>query len=397
MKPDADVIIAGAGPAGTLAAFDLCRQGFRVMLIEKEIFPRYKVCGAGLTHKILAEIPFSLEPVLERTIYHVRFSCHFSDAFTRRGELPLMYCTGRPELDAFLLKQAEMAGTRLRMGEKILDIRKSIPYIEVVTTRGIYRSRILMGADGAAGIVARSAGLKRDIGPGMAWEAEIAVPEEDLAAYRETIFLDWGTFPGGYGWIFPKKDHFSAGVGGPASLAGKMKGYYRQFIRSTGIKPLQTHSFRSWPIPVRLRRGAFHAGNILVAGDAAGLTDPLTGEGIWYAVKSGRMAAACITEHLRGRTADLARYSSMVNETLMYEIETALKIRNLFNAFPLRIHHLVSDNDRVWKAFGKILRGERYYRDVRGGFGKYAVLWSLICHVSAMIYRIRRWRAEKVY
>lgn len=389
MNFSADVIISGAGPAGSLAAYDLSRAGFRVLVLEKEQFPRYKVCGAGLTHKILGEIPFSIEPVLENTIYHVRFSMGFGEVFTRQGEVPVMYCTHRTMLDQFLLQKAEAAGTRSIMGEKVTGIRQMTGYVEVTTTSSVYTSRVLIGADGASSLVARMSGLRRNIGPGLAWEAELKAPEEDLHRFRETIFLDWGTFPGGYGWVFPKKDHFSAGVGGPAVLSRQMMPYYHKFLLSTGIHFGETLSLKSWPIPVRRKRGDFHAGLVMVAGDAGGLTDPLTGEGIWYAVKSGRLAAESAIAFLNGQRPDLSAYSSSVNATLMEEIRMALRIRDVFNTAPGRIHRLVRDNDRVWRAFGKILRGERFYSDVRGGFGRWSFLWGIICAVSRFLYKYR--------
>ena len=101
MDPDADVIISGAGPAGTIAAWHLQKSGIRTLIFDKSSFPRYKVCGAGLTHKILSVIPFDISPVIHTTIRSFRFSSGFTDVFTRTSEFPLMYCTMRDELDAF--------------------------------------------------------------------------------------------------------------------------------------------------------------------------------------------------------------------------------------------------------------------------------------------------------
>jgi geranylgeranyl reductase family protein len=394
-SPDADVIIVGAGPAGSLAAYELASKGAQVLILEKAEFPRYKTCGGGLTHKVLAEIPFDISSIVETTISSIRFSHHFKDVFTRNSQFPLMYCTMRSELDAFLLKKAIAAGAEIQTNQQVVGVKEISGEIIVSAKGSEFRSKLLIGAEGASGIVARSVDLRKHIMPGLAWEAEIRTDPDLLSIFSETVFLDWGTFPGGYGWAFPKKDHFSIGVGGPASLSGMMMPYYQKFLTYflNSLEPktvvggktmsevpfYETISLKSWPIPVRTRKSKFHNGSILITGDSAGLTDPLTGEGIYYAIRSGKLAAEVCHEFLAGNAHSLDDYSEKVNEELMKELLEANKIKHLFNAFPLKIHFYVKESDRVWRAFGKILRGERWYIDVRNGFGRFKYLWNLVC------------------
>lgn len=415
MNHDAAVIIAGAGPAGSLAARELAVRGIPVLILEKAIFPRYKVCGAGLTYKILREIPFDVSPVLHTRVHEIVFSHGLKDRFRRSSPDPLMFCTTREAFDGFLLGEAAGAGARVLHGIKVTGVRQDEAGVEVITSTGIFRSELLIGADGASGVVGRAAGLRDHILPGMAWEAELAADPGSLSAYAGTVFLDWGTIPGGYAWVFPKKDHFSLGVGGPAILAGRMKEYYGKFVgylrenagteialnsgkepeARPGIRFGETLSFRSWPIPVRVKRTSFHRERILVTGDAAGLTDPLTGEGIYYAVRSGMLAAGACHDYLQGRCPSLERYSAAVNEELMPELLEANRIRYIFNTVPGRIHAFVRDSDRAWRAFGKILRGERRYADVPGGFGRWRKLWGAACRGSRLVYAFREKRFKK--
>jgi geranylgeranyl reductase family protein len=390
---DADVIIAGAGPAGTVAAYDLAIQGVRVLILEKSQFPRCKVCGAGLTHKILEEIPYDISPVIETTIRSVRFSGKFNEIFTRHASDPIMYCTMRDKLDAFMLDKAVTAGAVVRFNEHVTGLSQQPDHAEVTTKKSSYRTKLVIGADGASGIVARAAGLRRDIEMGLAWEAEVEAPPELVASLSETVFLDWGTLPGGYAWMFPKSDHLSIGVGGPATLSHHMMPYYEKFLRMFIGEPFQKSKIvnrkpkiQSWPIPVRRKKGPFHNGRVVVAGDAAGLTDPMTGEGIWYAVKSGRMAAQACLSYLGGNEDALEAYSKEVNATLMEDLLEANRIKDVFNTVPRKIHRLVRDNDRVWRAFCKILRGERQYSDVKGGFGKWEFLWRGATTLAAGFY-----------
>jgi len=394
MTPDADVIVAGAGPAGSLAAYQLAIQGISVLILEKSRFPRYKVCGGGLTHKILQEIPFDISPVFETSIHSIRFSRGFTEQFQRHSDEPLIHCAMRDRVDDFLLQKALKAGAKVLFGEKVTEVIQDVAKVSVKTKTGSYSSRILIGADGASSAVARLTGLRENILPGLAWEAEIKACEESVKRFSQTVFLDWGAFPGGYGWVFPKGDHFSIGVGGPAALSKWMMPYYERFLgyfqrnlqeSSDRSINLETLSMRSWPIPVRVEKSNFHSGRIMVAGDAGGLTDPLTGEGIYYAVRSGNLAAQTCSGYLQGRTSNLDSYSREVNLQLMPELMEANKIKHIFNAVPLKIHRFVRDSDRGWRAFGRVLRGERKYADVRMGFGKWKSLWEAACMASRWI------------
>jgi len=279
------------------------------------------------------------------------------------------------------------------MNEKVIDLGQNIDGVLVKTDKREYRSRFLIGADGASGLVARTFGLNGDIEWGMAWEAEVKSTPEILQKYYDTVFLDWGTFPGGYAWIFPKNDHFSIGIGGPAHMANRMPEYYKTFINSTDIPVVTTISNRSHPLPVRTNKGQFHSGRVLIAGDAAGLTDALTGEGIYWAVKSGMMAAEIIKERMNEKIFDLSKYSERINSEIMPEMLEAKNICALFNAIPLRIHHWVRDKERVWKAFGKILRGDRFFTDVPRAFGKWRFLWQPVCTLASIVQK----RKEKIY
>ncbi len=395
---DADVLISGAGPAGSMAAYELAIRGVPVLILEKSDFPRYKVCGAGLTHKIIRQIPFDISHLLETKIQTIKFSSGFRDGFTRCSSEPMMYCSSRDKFDDYLLRKAVEAGARIIHGEQVVEVFQEKDFVTAVTKTGNFRSKLLIGADGASGIVARSAGLRADIKPGLAWEAEVKVDPQTIKVYSNTMFLDWGAFPGGYAWVFPKGDHFSIGVGGPATLAKWMMPYYRKLVDYIGgeemthpIHILETISLKSWPIPVRVKRSRFHNGRILVTGDAAGLTDPLTGEGIYYAVRSGLLAAESSHEYLKGANPSLESFTRAVNDELMAELLEANRIKFLFNTAPLKIHHFVRDNDRAWRAFVKILRAERWYKDVQNGFGKWRFLWRGTCTVTAWL----SWYREK--
>jgi geranylgeranyl reductase family protein len=399
MVHDTDVIVVGAGPAGSLAAYTLASQGIQVAILEKNKFPRYKVCGGGVTHKILREIPFDLTPVIESTIHSFRFSYKYGNVFTRYSPDPLMYCTMRSRQDEFLLQKAMDAGAKVTMEEQVISFTQDRGGVTVLTKEKSYSARLLIGAEGASGIISRTAGLHDAVEMGLAWEAEINADPEDIFRFSDTVFLDWGTLPGGYAWVFPKKDHFSIGVGGPVRLSKAMMPYYDRFLESisaahpassiqhpaSGIRFGNLLSKSSWPIPVRIRKSLFHKGLVMVTGDAAGLGDPLTGEGIYYAVRSGILAAETCSDYLSGKINSVDPYSARVNDELMTELLEANRIKHIFNAVPLKIHLFVRNSDRAWRAFGKILRGERWYADVKKGFGKWQHFWNILGFIARII------------
>jgi flavin-dependent dehydrogenase len=263
----------------------------------------------------------------------------------------------------------------------------------------------LIGAEGVTGIVSRTAGLNGHIKMGLAWEAEVTATLEDLNRFSGTVFLDWGTIPGGYAWVFPKKDHFSIGVGGPSTLSKIMMPYYDQFMESIsldsadasgeGIHFQKVISKSAWPIPVRTKKSGFQNKLVIVAGDSAGLGDPLTGEGIYYAVRSGKLAAEACCDYISGKIKSLDVYSERVNEELMTELLEANRIKHIFNIVPLKIHLFVRKEDRAWRAFGKILRGERWYADVRNGLGKWKYFWKLTCFLAGIIERFKEKQARR--
>jgi geranylgeranyl reductase family protein len=396
-----EVIVVGAGPAGSIAAYELAVKGINVLILEKAAFPRYKVCGGGLTHKIVNALPFDVNEVVEATIHSIRFSSNLGDSFTRTSATPLMYCTMRDRLDDLLLRKAIEAGARVEFLQQVTSVKELTGHVEVTTKTAVFQSRLVIGADGPSSIVARSVGLRSHIEQGLAWEAEVYTDASILERFSHTVFLDWGTFPGGYGWVFPKKDHFSMGVGGPAGLSRHMMPYYQKFLAyldfGLGRSPGENgqvgswsefpfvKSLKSWPIPVRVKKGEFQKGMVLVAGDAGGLADSLTGEGIYYAVASGKMAAEAASHYLQGESDALTSYSVRINDTLMTELLEGEKIKHIFNAVPGRIHRFVRDSDRAWNAFGKILRGEKNYTDVKNGFGKWKMFWDVAVSTSRWV------------
>ena len=160
------------------------------------------------------------------------------------------------------------------------------------------------------------------------------------------VGIDVGHIPGGYAWVFPKKDHLSVGVGGAASLSKRFKAYFDQLLHHLGVEG--DIGFRGHLMPMRRKGMAIHRDNVLLLGDAAGLVHPFTREGIFYAIRSARLAAPVIEDALRSNTLDLSGYEREVDDKLMAGIELGRALRRIFTHSPHLAYKLVKRSDRLW-------------------------------------------------
>jgi len=199
--------------------------------------------------------------------------------------------------------------------------------------------------------------------------------------------IDWGTLPGGYAWIFPKDDHISIGVGGPTEVSKYLKSYYHDIIEKFDIPVDELISYKAHRIPYRTKPGKYSDGNILMVGDAAGLCEPLTGEGIYYAVRSGQIAAQTTIGYLEDKSVGLNKYDEVINKEIVSELLAVFPVMHIFHAFPERVHNFMKDNNRVWSAFVRILRGEKLFTSFPDSLGSYRFLWKAIDKTAWMIYR----------
>jgi geranylgeranyl reductase family protein len=335
-----DVLIAGAGPAGCAAAYDLARSGKRVLLLDRRTFPRPKACACGLTRKTLKALRYSVEPVIERVCHEIVLqrarnsannTADKSQEVRVRSRNPICAMAVRERFDDFCLQQTLAAGATLLKIETIAALREFATYIEldVVVLESnaqrtvTLRAPILIGADGSNGQTRRLAeALNSDLSSrpatiplqepswytrGFALEALVpyaSLPEKLPAgdAPHDLVF-DFSPLPGGYGWLFPKGDHINIGVGAFApqnssAAPDQLKAVTRTLLAEYAQTKLGLATLADITGQHLGMGGHVYTprGRVLLVGDAAGLVDPLTGEGIHSAIISGQAAAAAILE-----------------------------------------------------------------------------------------------------
>jgi len=324
-KLDADVVVVGAGPAGTSTALNLARAdrswASRVLLLDRAQFPRPKLCGGAVTHlgeKVLRRMGLDFVPP-HVAVREVRL-VYDGQACTFRGD-PVLRVTRREVFDAWLVREAEAAGVTVRQGESLVALEQREDFVELTTSRGVLRTRVVVAADGSNSTVRRLLDL-RDAAH-VARLLEVLTPASAQApAFRDGVAVfeygRVGTSLAGYVWDFPSlidgKAVMNRGVydGLERTRAGH-PGLVEDFEAALDTRGhrLENLQLKGHPIRTFNPRGPLSVGSVLLAGDAAGV-DPLLGEGISFALAYGEVAAEAIGAAFAQRRFDFADYSRRV-------------------------------------------------------------------------------------
>jgi geranylgeranyl reductase family protein len=348
-----DVAVIGAGPAGSTAAYHLATAGARVLLVDRATFPRDKPCGGGVTLRAARLLPFSLDPVVEDRIERVECRLHYGPRFERRARSPLVLMTQRRRLDHFLLQQAAAAGADVRDGVRVTDVRPNGLTVDGEEVR----ARVVLGADGCNGTSARALGLAGEIVHGVALEANVPGDAARRARYGGAMVLEIAVVRGGYGWIFPKGDHLNIGVGGDAAEAPRLREHLQRLCVAHAIDPDSATDTRGYRLPMRRPAGRLARGTAAVIGDAAGLVDPFSGDGMYEAFLSAKLAADAASSLLSGRADSLEAYERAVNRTIAPLTAAGWGARAAFERFP-RTTFALARLPVTWRAVEKLLTGD---------------------------------------
>jgi geranylgeranyl reductase family protein len=323
MSPRYDVIIAGGGPAGATAAFFLGQAGRKVLVLEKEFIPRYKPCGGAVSMPVLEQFPFSFEPVIQSKVNAISYALG-DKVVTIPVAGSSLRMVMREQFDAYLLDHVQ-ADIRQGAGVRSVDENPDTVRVETVTGERI-EADYLVAADGANSSIARSLGLRRKKIMAGAIEIEAGVPDETLLRFAENPMFIFGEIRSGYIWIFPKADHLSIGIGGLKTRPGELQSVLERVMQRFGI-PAQRQASHGHPVPIYGQGEALGTHRSILVGDAAGLVDPFTGEGIRFAIKSGRLAAQAILSGLP------ESYTDRVNQTIGRNLRMGNVMRKIFYPF----------------------------------------------------------------
>jgi len=376
LKQSHDVIVVGAGPAGATLAYELAKRGIGVLVLEKEKLPRYKCCAGGVTSKAAKLLDFDISEVTEDVIHEVSFTFNLGSPYLGQHSQPLMYTVMRDVFDHFLVKRAQQLGAVLMDGQKVTQIQVGADWVEISTADNVFRSRLVVGSDGAYSVVTRELGMGRSMEYAVGIESEIVVAEEELAKWKSRAQIDLGCIPGGYAWVFPKRKHLSIGAECLASKARHLDRYHQKFLNSLGIGSYTITRSSSHLIPTCTKGRLVWQDKALLLGDAAGLTDPLTGEGIYNAIRSAQLAAPVIEGSLVRGKAGLQDYQEIVERKIMSELRIARTLSRFFIRFPHLAFGMFNQSDGVWRDVCGLICGELQYADIKGRIGGFKGIFN---------------------
>ncbi|NLA57911.1 MAG: geranylgeranyl reductase family protein [Firmicutes bacterium] len=358
-------IVVGAGPAGSAAAARLAQAGVRVLLLEKHILPRYKACAGAVSGRALNWLNLDFLPVVEDVISRVKVQWAKGDPQPVEyvSASPIAYLVMRSSFDNLLAQQAAAAGAELHDGETVKSIQVTEDFVEVRSAQSVYQAKVIIGADGACGVVAKQTGLYVPRASGIALEIEAELPGDELRNWRSTVLVSYGIPQHGYAWLFPKAQTASIGMG---TFMTRRRGFlaeFAEFTASLGVD-VEQQDLKAHPIPLGGRDRRFCRPRVLLAGDAAGLTDPLSGEGIAHALHSGSLAANHALAALESGDFSMAAYQTAIEEEINSQLKAAGRLAAIFYAYPKFFSHLFTTRHEVLQWYFELVQGQREYRDV---------------------------------
>jgi geranylgeranyl reductase family protein len=324
-----DVIVVGAGPAGASCARRTAELGLSTLVLEKTAFPRPKPCASGLSARALARLGSEVEPILHQSVDTIEIALGPGARLRWHGASTVLATTTRRELDTLLARRAEEAGALFEFGRAVSHVFPEGDTVCVSIGRARVVSRFVVGADGPWSIVRRSIDVGAPRHGGAIYVRAFPDDPGDLAPFGGAITFDITAARRGYGWVFPKRDHLNVGVYRQAPLAGELRQLLESFLARREIDSWRLEGPYAFPVPVATSAAGLGRGRVVLVGDAAGLTDPITGEGISHAVASGRAAAEAIAEAVASAHGPAGGYRARIRRDVLPEVNVVRTAGNL--------------------------------------------------------------------
>jgi geranylgeranyl reductase family protein len=362
-----------------MSALILAKEGMRVVVIEKENLPRRKTCGGGVVRRALGLLPVDVSGAIER-------ECHVAEVnmisaslyFTSKRQEPMVSMTMREKFDLLLVLAAKEAGAEVRERCLVRDICIHGDKVDVGTSEGSLSSRFVVAADGAMSIVAQKAGWKETRSLAPALECEVAASDKSLERLSRAVRFDFGLVPSGYAWTFPKKNHLCMGVLSMRPGPIKLNRVFEQYLDLMNLDGVVTIKRRGSLIPVSPRKDGFVKNRVVLTGDAAGLVDPVVGEGITSAILSGMIAAKALLKGALDEGKVKAFYEYELSRKILRELRLGRALARLIYDYPgLLLRLLGLYGQEFTEAVTDVVTGEKTYKKLMSTPSNYLHLFRI--------------------
>jgi geranylgeranyl reductase family protein len=356
-----DCIIVGAGPAGGTAAYHLAKRGHSVLVLEKESFPRYKPCCGGISPAVAQWFDLDFTPVISSTVNQVNYTWQMGDPVGVKLTTEPMWMVQRDAFDNFLIEKAKEQGAQVCDGAAVTTAQFKNGTWQVTTARGNFEARYLIAADGVKGPCAKLLGFK-DSKQFLGGVLEVkGQPEQPNVAK-----FDFGSLKNGFIWNFPKADGCAIGagiVGSSKANAQELEKQLKAYATQLGCD-LTSSQYYEHPMILWSENKILHTQNALLAGEAAGVADPLLAEGIRPAIFTGVKAAEAVSQALAGDSNALANYTQTIRDEWGNDMVWAQRLGGLFFKFPKIGYKVGVKRPTAAQVMSKILCGQLRYSEV---------------------------------
>jgi len=329
MKTDFDVIVVGAGPSGTAAAYRLARSGYHVLMLDKVAFPRVKPCGGGITIKALDLLPWSVGPVIERATRDLRMGIKTHAGRREQlfsGSAHICVFSVRAEFDRLNFEKTLEQGVAFQLAGELQAVEEKSDHVVLCLDGQKISSRFLIGADGANSATRRLLNAGRSFRRGFAIEGHVSYDDLDIEPVPEFFF---GIVRNGYGWLFPKRTHANVGIYTFDDRVPLSKDQLRSYALDR-VGTDRIFDIVGFPLGFGGRDYVPNRERIILAGDAAGFSEPLLGEGIHNALKSGQAAATAIIDADKQQAPSLRRAYMRALAPVIRDLRRCERMRDFF-------------------------------------------------------------------
>ena len=356
MTHEFDCIIIGAGPGGSATAIALAQRNRQVLLLDRSPWPRDRPCGGGVAPAVGQYFDFDLSPAIHSTLTQLQLSWKFEDPVdidVQTAE-PL-WSVDRRVFDDFLVQQAIAKGVTFKASCPATNAKYQGDRWTITTPEGDFSAPYLVGADGPDGPTAKW--LKVKVG-----KAHLGAMMVTQGTVGDQAYFDFGALKNGCVWALPKGEQTwlcASTVRGGGVKEAKLKTVLQDFAKHLQVTPVGEIR----PMGLRIWDGdrPLHGKHGMLVGDAAGVADPFSGEGVRQAIFTGTEAAKAVDQALSGDPGAIASYSKTIAEDLGQDLAWAQRLASLFHRFPNLAYKIGTRRPSVKTYIGKMMCGDLSY------------------------------------